>query len=536
MLFVLGLLWLITHRAPTTLSFPPSQPVPSTFNAEPARAQPPTDIATALESSLSEAASVAALSEKLSTRLAHPNTRAHEAILIFKNAEGYQRFLARAGESGVIVAGRIDPLHMVRVRIRAYDTFAAQLVARAADYGGVSANTFVEFPPPPDTRIGSPEIPVNNSLLSVLGVPAGTNTSSWGRGVLIAILDGGAVPDPTLGARLRYLDIGLGYAGTGPSGRHGTAVAALAAGASPDAPGVAPSADILSIRVSNTDDKSDIFTVVQGIVAAVDAGAKIINVSLGGYATSSAIDRAITYASRQEAVIVASAGNNGAGRLTWPAADPRVVSVGATDATGRQAFFSNSGEHLALTAPGVGLQTADLDGRRSLFSGTSASAPIVAGAIAAVMSQTPGLSASQAVALLQTHSADGGAAGADPHYGRGTLDLGWVLARNDPGRIDTSVSSHHYNFDDASLEVVLQNRGARPAKNLVLSVELNGRPSTHAIPLIEAGRSLSVALPVDAATVAGPISLRTRLENPAGILDAVPANNLRASLIDVADR
>lgn len=536
LLLVLVGLFFLTHRKPAN---PPTPPT-SNDAESPSFARAPlpssTDIPTETDDSLSHAANVAALSAKLSNRLAHPATRAHEAVLIFKNTEGYRRFLARAADAGVIVVGQIDALNIVRVRVRAYDHFAAELIARAGDYGGVGANTFVEIPPPPEERAASRQIAVGNTLLATVGVPAGTDTSAWGRGITLAVLDGGAVPHPTLGSRLRYLDIGLGYAGTGGAGRHGTAVAALASGSASDAPGLAPAANVLSIRVVDTDGKSDVFTVTRAIVAAVDAGAGVINLSLGGYSTSEALNRAITYATDHGAVIVAAAGNDGAARLTWPAADPRVVSVGATDAAGHQTTFSNSGPQLHLTAPGLGLQTAGIDGGTIPFSGTSASAPIVSGAIVALMSQNPGLTAAEAVQILQTYSADGGAAGADPNYGRGTLDLGWALSRNDQARVDTAVSSHHYDSDTATMEVVLQNRGARPATGLSLTVELNGQTSTYTVPSIGSGRSVSVPLPIDATAAAGPITLRTRLDNPAGVTDALPANNTRATLIDLAGR
>lgn len=536
LLLVLVVLFFLTHR-----SLEPRPELEETAGGT-AESTPPS--ASALSDSpdaddddnLALAATTQALAQKLSTRFTRADTRAHEAVLIFKTPDGYQRFLARASEAGVIVAGRIDALRIVRVRVRAYDAFAAELVARAADYGGVSANTFVQIPPAPEERASSRAFAVGNTLLATLGVPAGTDTSAWGRGVTVAVLDGGAVPDPTLGARLRYLDIGLGYAGTGATGRHGTAVASLVGGSAADAPGVAPAATVLSIRVIDTDDKSDAFTVTQGIVAAVDAGAQIINLSLGGYGTSEALARAIAYATEHGVVVVAAAGNDGAARLVWPAADLRVVSVGATDATGRQAGFSNSGPQLRLTAPGVGIQTAGLNNERSLFSGTSASAPVVSGALAALLSQSPGLTATQAVEILQTYSDDGGAAGEDPNYGRGTLDLGWALARADGTRIDTAISSHHYNPETASLEVIVQNRSARPAGNLTLTVDLNGRVTTYPIAALAPGRSTTVPVPVDAAIAAGPITLRTRLDNPAGVLDAVPANNTRASLIDLAGR
>ncbi len=532
-LLLLAGLYLLTHRPPTA----PTPPGP-TNNPPPDAPTPPSTATTPLppaEADLDSATSTAALSGKLTALLTRPGVRAHEAIILFKDPDGFHRFLDRAATAGVIITGRIDPLRALRVRIRAYDTFAAELVARAADFGGVTANPFIDIPPPPPSaeRTASRPVAVGDRLLATLGVAAGTDTRTWGRGVTIAVLDGGTAPDSTLGARLRYLDIGHGYAGTGEAGHHGTAVAALAAGSAPDAPGVAQAASVLSIRVIDTEDKSDVFTVSQGIVAAVDAGAQLINLSLGGRVTTELINRAIAYATTHGVVIVAAAGNDGIDRLAWPAADPRVVSVGATDATGRQAAFSNSGPQLHLTAPGVGILTGGLNPQRTLFSGTSASAPVIAGAIAVILSQTPGLTALQAVEILQTHADDGGAAGNDPHYGHGTLNLGWALARDDRTRTDTAISGHHYNPETGALEVVVQNRSARSSAAQVLTVNLNGRVTTYAIPPIAPGLSTAVALPLDATTAAAPIELRTQLELPKGVIDAVPANNTRASLFDL---
>src|SRR5204863_541770 len=117
--------------------------------------------------------------------------------------------------------------------------------------------------------------------------------------------------------------------GSGREDGHGTSVAALAAGSARDAPGVSPGANILSIRVTDANGTSDLFTISQAILAAVDAGAKIINISLGGYSTGPVLDSAIAYATKQGALIVAAAGNDQAAQLAWPAADSRVVSVGA---------------------------------------------------------------------------------------------------------------------------------------------------------------------------------------------------------------
>jgi hypothetical protein len=528
-ILLLGLLWFFTRRHSAT---PETN---SEATVRPVAASDTTDTDAGASDSIDKtvpAGSAAALAGKLTGRLTRPGVRAHEAVLIFKDADGYRRFLARAAQTGAEVTGKIDALAVVRVRVRAYDTFAGELLANAGDYGGVAANTFMETPPVPDDRALHSQVPVRNGLLTALGVT--TDTSAWGRGVTIAVLDGGVTPDATLGGgRLKYLDIGLGYSGAAEDSAHGTAVAALAAGAAADAQGVAPAAGILSIRVTNTDGKSDVFTITQAIVAAVDAGAQIINISLGGYATSEALDRAIRYAGDRGTVIVAAAGNDQASRLVWPAADPRVVSVGATDAAGQQVSFSNSGPQLRLTAPGYGIQTAGLNGARVLFSGTSASAPVASGALAAVMSETPGLTAAQAVQILQSHADDGGTAGVDPDYGNGVIDLGWVMARNDPGRADTALSGYFYDVEASILEVVVQNRGANSVAGLTLATDLNGVAGKYAVPTLVPGASTSVKLPVDAArlTAEGRILIQGQLLNPEGFTDQAPANNRKAVVL-----
>jgi hypothetical protein len=253
--------------------------------------------------------------------------------------------------------------------------------------------------------------------LEFLGVdPKSPSYATWGQGVTIAVLDTGVAPDPTFGSlRYRTIDIGLGSTtGSGGEDGHGTAVAALAVGAAADAPGIAPAANLLSIRVTDASGASDLFTVAQAILAATDAGAKVINISLGGYATSATLDAAITYATTRGAVIVAAAGNDQAAQLTWPAADPRVISVGAIDAAEQQLTFSNSGPQLQITAPGYGVQTAWLNGQRAYADGTSISTPLVSGAIAAVLSQNPAMSPGQAWTVIRQTTSDAGAPARTP--------------------------------------------------------------------------------------------------------------------------
>ena len=416
---------------------PPAPPPPSPAAASRTAAPPSDPFSAALLASLH--------------RLLAPGTdaRAHEALLSFKDADAYRRFLARAQAAGLTVLGELPGLRRLRVRYDSFDALRADLAQNAADFAAVEPNALVRIPSGPSTpakedRADLTQVPFGNTALPFLGVPSDHLT--WGKGVTIAILDTGVLPDTTFGSgRLRSLDIGLGtVAGRGEDDGHGTAVAALAAGADADAPGVAPAASLLSIRVTDTRSTSDTFTIAYAIIAAVDAGAKIINVSLGGYATSATLDAAISYAVERGSIIVAAAGNDQAAQLTWPAADPRVISVGAVDRAGQQVTFSNSGATLSLTAPGYGVQTAWQDGQRVYVDGTSASAPLVAGAIAALLSQNSSLTPTAAAQVLVATASDAGAAGSDAHYGHGTLNLGWALNRNNSTYYDPAIASHSY--------------------------------------------------------------------------------------------
>lgn len=480
-----------------------------------------------------------ALIAALARLLARADVRAREALLAFKDDAAFRRFLDRAGSSGLTVLGRLDGLRSVRVRYERLAALQDELRQNAGDYAAVGANQLVSIPraPAKEERAGVNQVPFGNETLAFLGATG--DRSTWGRGITIAILDSGLAPDATFGTnRIQYLDIGLGAApGQGGEDGHGTAVAALAAGAAADAPGVAPAASLLSIRVTDASGTSDLFTIAQAIVAAVDAGARIVNISLGGYGTNATLDRAIAYASDRGAVIVAAAGNDQAAQLAWPAADPRVISVGAVDRVEQQVSFSNSGPQLKLSAPGYGVQTAWLDGTRAYVDGTSASAPIVAGAIAAVVSQNPSLSPQQAVQLLTRTASDAGAPGADAAFGAGILNLGWAMNSGTPGYIDTAVSSHYFDAATNQMQFVVQNRSSQAIAGLNLNVTTGADATAYAIPSLGAGESYVVKVPVDDAALkaAGALRFTTQLANPAGFTDRVPANNRKASVLTPPD-
>jgi hypothetical protein len=506
-----------------------TRPAGASVEASPRATAPPTQPAPA------DTAQATDSLERLARALRAGGVRAREAVLTFKDDDALQRFILRARQSGLNLVDRLDRLRAVRVRFDSLDGLRREMLGHGADYAAVEANPLIGIPSPParEDRATVTHVPFGNETLAAVGATG--DRSGWGRGLTIAILDTGIAADATFGpGRVRTLDIGHGTTpGTGEADGHGTAVAALAAGAAADAPGVAPAAGLLSIRVTDASGLSDLFTVSRAILAAVDAGAQIINISLGGYATGPVLDAAIDYAGRNGALIVAAAGNDQAAQLAWPAADPRVVSVGAVDRLEQQVSFSNSGAQLRLTAPGYGVQTAWLDGQRVQVNGTSASAPVVAGAIAAVMSQLPGLSAPQAADLLTRTANDGGVPGTDPAYGHGILNLATALNRNDATYVDTAVSSLAYDAAAGQMQIVVQNRSGRAITGLSLTITTGGATQTQVVPSLTPGETHVARVPVSetALQTAGRLTVATRLTNPAGAVDQVPANNTRASVL-----
>jgi subtilisin family serine protease len=123
---------------------------------------------------------------------------------------------------------------------------------------------------------------------------------------------------------------------------------------------------------------------------AVDLGARVLNLSFG--TPESALREGdpvphaevVEYALARGCILVAASGNSGDSVRYLPAALPGVIAVGASDVDDRPAGFTTRGDHVALSAPGVAIRTAGLDGL-VVQNGTSFAAPFVAGAAALLL-------------------------------------------------------------------------------------------------------------------------------------------------------
>ena len=203
------------------------------------------------------------------------------------------------------------------------------------------------------------------------------------------------------------------------------------------------STKILPVRVLGSDGSGSDFQVAQGIIYAVEHGAKVINMSLGGPTDSSIIHDAVKYAYNNDVVIVCAAGNDASDKdyepwVSYPAAYPETIAVGAVRWDLTRARYSNYGHEIDVVAPG-GDMTVDQnndgyeDGVLStswsledgngywFFQGTSMAAPHVTGVIALMMSA--GISGVEEIRnILHETAYDLGDSGFDWEYGYGLVN------------------------------------------------------------------------------------------------------------------
>ncbi len=450
-----------------------------------------------------------------------------ERVLVFKDQAALSRFLERAGQ-GIRVLGRLDALNALRVGFSDYADLAALF-----DGGEELSFIFpVNTPPLPDGSVQPGAVALGNRLLEWLGISS--DNSAWGTGVRIAILDTGVASHPAFQSIIRAINL-VDFPGD-PSALngHGTAVASLIIGSGALTPGVAPGAEILSVRVANDLGQSDSFLLAQGIIAAVDSGARLINISMGSFGESALLRNAIAYAQERGALIFAAAGNNGVDQVYYPAAYEGVIAVGAVDAGGDHLDFSNSGSEIAVSAPGYAVNAAQPGGQAAAFTGTSFSTPIVVGAVAAVMTEAGNLTPWQAWQLVATYLNDTGAAGWDAQSGAGTPDIGRVLEAGTPGIYDAAVASQRILAPDAGnpygqVEILVQNRGTEPLVNTAVQISTGGTQTSHNITTLAPNAVTTVLVPITRPPVAGSgeLVVDSRVSLSGGVTDAKPSNDQR---------
>lgn len=262
--------------------------------------------------------------------------------------------------------------------------------------------------------------------LSAVDVPA-VWPQTVGEAVTVAVLDTGV--DGTHEDLAGQVLPGVNVIGNQTSALtedphgHGTHVAGIIAAArnSLGTVGVAPRARIMPVRVLDSDGAGYAGDVAEGIIWAVDHGASVINLSLGGPRPSSAQEAAIRYAVGQGVSVVAAAGNSGpTAGLEYPAAFSDVLAVAALTPQSEVASFSSRGGHVDLAAPGTMILSAQPGDAYAYRSGTSMASPFVAGAASLLLGLRP-MSPAEVHSLLTRTAIDVDVVGADPAAGAGRL-------------------------------------------------------------------------------------------------------------------
>ena len=268
-----------------------------------------------------------------------------------------------------------------------------------------------------------------------------TNVVAPGPGVPVAVVDTGVdFSHPEFLQRPDTTSLNAQSVVDTPTDFHGTAVASVVGAPANDVGmvGIYPQAALYSYDI-DLSGRLTLGELVQGIDTAAGRGRVVINLSLGSTELDPVLQDAVFSAFRRGALVVAAAGNSGpSGPLNYPANFAHVLTVGATDESGRPADFSSASQGVDLAAPGVGITVAVpllySPAAYLVLDGTSFSAPIVSGGAALVWTVRSDLDNTQLFDLMRFSARDIGTRGFDTETGFGMLDIPKALADEAPVR------------------------------------------------------------------------------------------------------
>ncbi len=239
---------------------------------------------------------------------------------------------------------------------------------------------------------------------------------------------------------------------------HGTHVAGSIAAESNNGTGVTGlmwQASLVAYKVCDRSGSCATDAIAKAIRQAAHVDADIINMSLGGSCAQTIAD-AVNYAYFDRGmVIVAAAGNEAAG-VSYPAAFPPVIAVGAVDYNDRLAYFSNFGPEIDVVAPGVNVLSTIPNDNYETYSGTSMASPQVAAVAGLILAQHPGIENDMVRALIRQAVDDRGAVGYDIRYGYGRINAAKAVTLPLPATgfhpMDANCAT-----DDCGVEVALRD-------------------------------------------------------------------------------
>jgi len=367
-----------------------------------------------------------------------------QTLLVHFAADSTQEMRAAvvAGMGGEVVTW-MDQINVAEVRLPEDAVVAASMTggivtAVEADERVVSA-TYT----PGDPDFGDKTMSYGFKQIDALSA---WDVVTGSQEIIIAVIDSGVKLDhPEFVGRLvpGYDYINRDSEADDDSG-HGTHVAGILAAGLDNGEGVAgvcPNCRLMPVKVLNEDNLGSWSQLAQGILFAVDHGARIINLSLGASTPSGTLASAVDYALESGVVVIAAAGNYASDAPFYPAALEGVIAVGATTSKNTRWSKSDFGEYIDLTAPGELIYSTyhnlnNIYHGYTYMSGTSMATPFVSGVAGLILSVAPELSADDVTQALILGTDDLGVAGRDDDFGNGRVNAMGALQSPVPGLVE----------------------------------------------------------------------------------------------------
>lgn len=361
-------------------------------------------------------------------RAAAPDRVPGRLLVRFRSDVAEERKNGLEAAAGARKVGELDQLGVHILQLPP----GASEVAMARAFGQQAEVEFAEpdaICPVQDVTPNDPMFSSQEWHLKKIYCPAAWSTNVGSSAITVAVLDTGVYSGhPDLSARIvPGWNVYDNTADTSDVYGHGTEVAGTIGACTNNASGVAAvtwNCRIMPIRISAQDGSATYSAMAAGLTWAADHGARVANISYIA-STSYAVTTAAQYFQSKGGVVTSSAGNYAT--FDTSADNPYVLTVSATDSSDSLYSWSNTGNNVDLAAPGS-VYTTTSSGGYSGASGTSFSAPIVAGVAALVLSQNPNLTAQQVQDVLKQGADDLGTAGWDPQFGYGRVNAARALS------------------------------------------------------------------------------------------------------------
>ncbi|MFD1848823.1 S8 family serine peptidase [Oceanobacillus bengalensis] len=285
-----------------------------------------------------------------------------------------------------------------------------------------------------------------------------------GKGVNIAVIDTGISnhPDLKIAGGVSTVDYTSEWS---DDNGHGTHIAGVI-GAKNDGHGVvgvAPGANLYSVKALNQNGEGQLEDVLRAIRWSIENNMDIINLSIGTGFESTLLEEAINEAYAEGILIVAASGNESVpDSVVYPAKFENVIGVSAVDGRLNLTPFSSYGQEVEFTAPGFSIVSTFIDGAYGIANGTSQAAAHVTGMLALLKEKYPDMTNEELREMLVQHSQDIGDAGRDAYFGHGFISYD-ALDQDAPaevgnlvvtGNSPTSISIRWENPEDTDFEKV----------------------------------------------------------------------------------